>query len=279
MMKQFMSKVKTLHVGAAQVLYGGSPERTLRRMEEQIIAASVLGVDVLLFSECVIHGYDGDMTEDFVRSHAEPIDGSSCSILSRLAVKYGLAILAGFMERAGDSFHTSQLVAFPDGSRDVQRKHCITAKESMAGISGGPAERKIFEFKGVRAAILVCADTGMKDLNGMLKQIGAELRFVPTAGGGDVSKMLHECDLTTLEGRKRYEEARAQVFITDAVIEKDEYPRCFVSANAMGPVGRRTCHWGHCIIADRHGVLRAQLPGTNVFEHQQDSLIHAELSF
>ncbi len=46
--------MKMLHVGAAQIHSGGALEETLARMETQIRAASAVGVEVLLFAECVL---------------------------------------------------------------------------------------------------------------------------------------------------------------------------------------------------------------------------------
>lgn len=40
-----------------------------------------------------------------------------------------------------------------------------------------------------------------------------------------------------------------------------------------------TCHMGHCMIVDNRGVMRTQLPGTPVLEHQQDLMTHAVLQF
>jgi len=36
---------------------------------------------------------------------------------------------------------------------------------------------------------------------------------------------------------------------------------------------------GHCIIMDNDGTLRAQIPGTLIIEHQQDQMVHANLTF
>jgi hypothetical protein len=91
--------------------------------------------------------------------------------------------------------------------------------------------------------------------------------------------MLHEKDLLTARGRRLYEENRPRVFKTEAILSRKDCPGGFTSANALGPVGRRTCHQGHCMIVDNNRVMRAQIPGTIVLEHQQDQMIHARLRF
>ena len=64
------------------------------------------------------------------------------------------------------------------------------------------------------------------------------------------------------------------------ILDEKECPATgFTSANALGPVGRQTCHQGHCMIVDHQRVMRAQIPGTIVLEHMEDQMIHARLQF
>lgn len=71
-----------------------------------------------------------------------------------------------------------------------------------------------------------------------------------------------------------------EVFKPDALVNlKKDGGIGFASANALGPVGRETCHMGHCMIVDNQGVMRAQIPGTPILEHQQDRMVHARLNF
>lgn len=271
---------RTLHVAAAQIHSGGGIADTLRRLEQQVAAASLCGAEVILFAECVLHGYDNDMTAESVRALAEPVSGPACDCVVALAQRYRMAILAGFWERDGDRIFNSHLVARPDGTRAVQRKHALTPVELAAGLTRGPVERTIFEFNGVRTVILICADTGLKGMAEELRAHQIDYRFCPTGGGGNIRDYLHASDLRTEEGRRRYVENRSRVFNTHAILpEADCNPTGFTSANALGPVGRQTCHQGHCMIVDNDRVMRAQIPGTNVLEHQHDQFIHAVLEF
>lgn len=272
--------MKSLHIAAAQIHSGGPVEETLQRVERQVAAASVVGAQVILFAEVALHGFDYDLTPEMVESLAESVTSPNCSRIVETAKKYNIAILIGFFERDGDQFFNSQLVARPDGSRTVEHKHNITAIEQKAGLSRGQRERTVFEFNGIKTAIIICGDNGIEGLHEMLKEQGVEYRFCPTGGGGKMEDMLHEADILTLEGRKKYEENRPKVFKTQAILSAKEC-RCtgFTSANALGPVGKQTCHQGHCMIVDNNSVMRAQIPGTIIFEHQQDQMIHAVLNF
>ncbi len=275
-----LRKPLLLHVAAAQIHAGGGTPDILQRLERQVAAAAAVGVQVILFAEGVLHGYDPEMTPDFLHAVAEPVNGPTCRQVSALARRYGLTILAGFLEREAGRFYNSCLVARPDGTRTVQRKHVLTPAEQQAGLEPGPAERTVFDFHGVRAIIAICADGGIRNLGRQIREKGVMYRFCPTGGGGRIEEFLHEEDLQTPAGRRRYLLNQPRVFLREPILARRQCPFTgFTSANALGPIGPRTCHQGHCIITDNNRVLRAQIPGTIVLEHQQDQMIHALLRF
>ncbi len=271
---------KRLHVGAAQICSYGPVERTLQRIEHQTRIAAATGVEVLLFSEVAVHGYDYDLTPQALAAAAETVDGSSCRALREIARRHGVTLLVGMFERDGDAFYNTHAVIAPEGLLGVQRKHCLTAGEIRAGIAPGPRERTVFTFNGVRTAILICADTGIENRYDMLRAQNIRYTFIPTGGGGKVQDYLHEADLATEEGLKKHVANRSRVFNTDAVLtEVREHGLGWTACNAMGRAGANTCHQGHSMIVDNSGLMRAQMPGTIVIEHQEDTLIHATLTF
>lgn len=271
---------RTLHVAAAQINSGGTITETVERVERQVGAAAAVGAELILFSECALHGYDYDMTPESVRAVAEPVDGPNCRRVLELALRRRITVLIGFFERNGDLVHNSMLIACPDGACRTARKHVLTAGERAAGLTPGARERDIVEINGVRCAVIICADGGMDGLHEDLRGQGVDYRLCPTGGGGKIGDMLHSADLLTAEGRARYVENRPRVFNTAAILDEKDCPYSgFTSANALGPVGRRTCHQGHCMIVDNQRVMRAQIPGTIVLEHMQDQMIHALLGF
>lgn len=272
--------MRTLHVAAAQIHSGGGIPETLWRAERQIRAAASVGVEVILFSEAALQGYDYDLVPEGLARVAESADGPAIREILRLARHYDLAIAMGFFEQAGTRYFNSVVVAQPDGSIEVARKHALTRREREAGLTPGPRRPTVVAIKGVRIAIVICSDAGIPGLHEDLRRRRADYRFCPTAGGGRISEMLHEADLKTPEGRQRYEANRARVFKPVAFLGEKECPFTgFASANALGPVGRQTCHQGHCMIVDNNRTMRAQIPGTCVLEHMQDQMIHVRLTF
>lgn len=243
-------------------------------------AASRVGAEVMLFAECALHGYDYDMTAESVRAVAEPLDGPNVLRVARMSADYGITALVGFFERDGDRIHNSVLVAGPGRTCWSGKKHCLTPAEIAAGLTAGPRARPLVELNGVRCALVICADAGMEGIHEDLRAQGVDYRFCPAGGGGKVADMLHEADLATEAGQAKYQEHRARVFRAEAVLSEKDCPHTgFTAVNALGPVGRQTCHQGHCMIVDARRVVRAQIPGTIVLEHMQDQMIHSLLQF
>ncbi len=271
---------RSLHIAVAQVHSGGPIADTLRRIDRQTAAAATVGAELILFAEGVLQGYDYDMTADLVASLAETADGPHANQVAAIARQHGLTVLAGFLERDGEQFFNSVLIAYPDGRRAVARKHALTAGEINAQLTPGPRQRTVVEINGVRSAVIICADGGIGGLHDDLRANQVDYRLCPTGGGGKLADMLSEADLDNEAGRQKYADNRPRVFNTQPILDlSDNRGLGFASANALGPVGRQTCHQGHCMIVDNRGVMRAQIPGTIVLEHMQDQMVHAKLNF
>jgi len=275
-----MNKTRTLHLAVAQIHSGGPISQTMDRAQRQISAASAVGAELILFSECALHGYDYDMSPESVRAIAEPVDGPQCRKIHQLAEQHQISVLIGFFENDAGSIFNSMLIARPGESLRTARKHVLTDPELTAGLTPGLREREIVEINGVRSAIIICADGGMEGLSDDLQRQGVDYRLCPTGGGGKMADMLRAHELQSPEGRSRYEKNRPRVFNIAPILSENECPFSgFASANALGPVGHQTCHQGHCMIVDNQRVMRAQIPGTIVLEHMQDQMVHSRLDF
>lgn len=271
---------RSLHVAAAQVHSGNGVTDTLVRIDRQAAAASILGAQLILFSEAVMHGYDYAMTPESIASLAQPITGPDAQHLSAIAQTHGLVIVAGMFEKEDDAFYNSMAIAWPDGIVQTARKHVLTASEKSAGLTPGPRELTLIEVAGVRCAIVICADCSIENLHEDLKQRHADFRLCPTGGGGSMDDILCEKDLQTSAGKVKYEQTRKHVYRPQAIFDQYDCPYTgFASANAMGPVGTTNFHQGHCMIVDNQRILRAQIAGTTIREHAQDQLIAVELNF
>lgn len=269
--------MRTLHVAAAQVnARAGETKQNLEGMHRQIQCAAIVGCDVIVFAEAVVQAYD-IAPESLAR--AETPDGPSANQIVEWAQQYNIAILAGFFEQDGDKVYNSHLIAKPDGERLVQRKHGLNQRERDAGLAIGGRERLVIEFNGIRCAVLICADSGVPGMAEHLDELGVEYILTGTAGGGFEKDMLHQADLATAAGRQRFLDNRPATFKSEGIMTEDRWSTGWTAANALGPDGRGGCHQGHCMIIDNDKVMRAQVSGTIVLEHQQDQMVHAVLHF
>jgi predicted amidohydrolase len=273
-------------MGALTVAVGQFPSRAndlegnLARMRPLVAAAAAAGCDLALFAETCLHSFG--MTPETV-ALAESLDGPMADRVEAWAREFEIVICPGFIEKNGDARHNSHAAFFPDGRRIVQRKNYLTETEVATNLVAGPVERNVFEVNGVRCAFIICADSGIEAVWEDTARQGVQLRLCPTAGGGLRGEMMTEAELSTPEGLKRYEEGRRCVFTPQAVLpsERPGVSPAFASANALGYNGVTERGWnrGHCLIVDRFGVLRAQIVGTPVLEHQQAALAWARLEF
>ncbi|MEI6520644.1 MAG: carbon-nitrogen hydrolase family protein [bacterium] len=274
--------MRKLHVAVSQInAVALGPQENLKRIHRQVKSASAVGVDLILFGETVIHAYNFSPEN---LALAEAVGGPLTSQVSAWAAEYNIIILAGFIEKDDVKLYNSHLVARPDGSISVERKHKITDSEIAGGLTGGKAERTVFDFNGVKCAIIICADSGIENLHTALASQGVEYRLCPTAGGNIINgkpiPYIHEDELESEEKQALAAEYRQKVCVNDAIIPEDPIPFTgFASANAMGDDGTGIRHMGHCMIVDKYRVLRAQIPGTLVIEHQEDMMVHATLTF
>jgi len=266
-----------LHIGVAQIQSKAMDiQGNLARMEKQIIAASTVGVEAILFAETCIHAYCF-YPENLAL--AEPLDGPICKTISMFAKRYNLVIMAGLLEKSAEGIYNSQLVARPDGDMFTIRKHTMTPFETEANIIPGPRERMVFEINGVRCAVNVCADNNINGVFDELHEKGVKLLFLCTAGGGNRKDYITEADMATAEGRLRYIDNRPRVFSPHALMPTHEFQLALATANAVGDDGAFMTHQGQCMIVDKNRVIRAQIQGTIVVEHFLDQMAHAVLIF
>jgi len=269
--------MRSIHMGVAQIQSKAMDvQGNLSRMHRQIQAAAVSGVEAILFAETCIHAY---CLYPENLALAESLDGAISSQVSEWAQKYNMTIMAGMLEKSELGIHNSHIVASPAGSVFTVRKHNLTQNEINAKIVPGQMERTPFDINGVRCGLIICADHGVAAIYDDIKTKGIEMLFMGTAGGGYRKDYIAETDLAAPENLLKYIDNRTRVFIPHAVIPAHEFKLALATANALGDDGVFMTHQGHCLIIDRHRIVRAQIPGTNIADHFLDQMAHAVLYF
>lgn len=146
------------------------------------------GAEIVSFHECCITGYTflQTLSHDEIVALAEPVpDGPSTRRLIDLARRFGVALLAGLIERDEDRLHNTYVAVTADGFVEKHRKlHPFIHPELVPGEG-----YSVFDLCGVRCGILTCYDSNLPENPRVLALMGAEVIFAPHVTGGLPSAM------------------------------------------------------------------------------------------
>jgi predicted amidohydrolase len=140
--------------------------------------ARAAGADILVAPELATTGYGAG---DIIRDLAEPADGEQVAQLAAAAAESGVAIVAGFAERAGGALYNSAVFVDPSGRRSVYRKCHLYGAYERALFAPGDAVPRVVEFAGLKLGMLICYDVEFPEAVRCLALQGAELIVVSTA--------------------------------------------------------------------------------------------------
>ncbi len=264
----------------------GDVDGNLAQIAELAQRGATLGAQLLLTPEMSASGYGGYPD---VLATAEPAgDGPIYRELSRIAHENGLVVLAGFVELDEGHRYLSHYAVWPDGRFVVQRKHRVTPRESplepsvelyfddteeIGHVPAGASRFTVLPIGDARAAIVICADLGVRGLDDILADLGVNLLLLPTAAGGTRKDAATEADLEDPARRADYiSRSSRHSFPSDAVDSAVRLRRAFAAVNMTGFDGREFYHGGSGSIVDPSGNVEALLPGSPILEHQRPRL-------
>lgn len=156
----------------------GDAATNLHRIEQAADDAARSGAALLVAPELAVTGYG---TGDAFAMLAEPADGPTARRLAALSQRLGIAIIAGFAERAGDTVYNSAV--FVDAKRRpiVYRKSHLYGPYERQHFRPGPPSATVFELGGLKCGMLICYDVEFPENVRRLAQAGVQLVLVPTA--------------------------------------------------------------------------------------------------
>lgn len=284
-----MSRLIHVAIGSTMSIPGdvGGNLAQIRGFAEQ---AGRDGVDLLLTPEMSASGY-GPYAE--VIATAEPAgDGHIYRALAEIASVNNVVVAAGFVESASPKLYLAHYIVYPSGEFVVQRKHRITKAELpldspvelvATGGETDPMDRgqpanttfNYFDVKGVKCALAICADSGIKNLNDTLATDGIELLLVPVGAGGAREDRFTDADFADEDGRARYLAMLEKVFfpgrgVTDCI----KYRRGLVAVNMCGYDGRKHYHLGHGMIINLTGEVVGFFHGQPNLDRQRPMYAH-----
>lgn len=156
----------------------GDTEANLKTIEIVCQAAAVLDIDVAVFPELFLTGYNlGQKLHEL----AEAVDGPSHVRLHAIAKSSGVAIVTGYPERDATAIYNSAVAIDSNGKRvgHHRKVHLFGKKDRQQFRSGD--EFCVFELAGHKCALCICYDIEFPEVCREIRRQGAEIIFAPTA--------------------------------------------------------------------------------------------------
>jgi predicted amidohydrolase len=158
-------------------LHIGDTTGNLTTARTAIEEAAREGAQIVVLPELASSGYVfADRTE--LASLAERPDGPSVTAWANLAEAFGLTIVAGFPEDAGEKIYNSAAVVDPTGLRGVYRKTHLWDTENAVFDRADGLPLQVDTEHG-RIAVMICYDVEFPEWVRAVALAGADLLCVP----------------------------------------------------------------------------------------------------
>ncbi|OCW59534.1 carbon-nitrogen hydrolase family protein [Hoeflea olei] len=157
---------------------GANVDANLSRIERAAKQAAAAGASLLVTPELSLMSYGGG---ERMVDLAEPADGPAVSRLEEVARRSGIAIVAGFAEKAGSAVYNSAVYADGTTPPSVYRKAYLYGDYERALFTPEAPQSCLFTHQGITLGMLICYDVEFPENVRRLAVAGAELIVVPTA--------------------------------------------------------------------------------------------------
>lgn len=184
---------RSICLAAAQTIsMPGDLAANIERHFDFARTAAEAGVELLLFPELSLSGYEPDLVAGCVVDPAGP----ALAPLRELAQQKNMTLILG-APLACDSErpHIGAIVLFADGSHATYRKRYLHAGEERWA-SAGTSDAASFPLGRERFALAICADTGHAEQAAAAAATGASLYLASVL----ISEQGYVADCTTLQG-------------------------------------------------------------------------------
>ncbi|WP_435234306.1 carbon-nitrogen hydrolase family protein [Psychromonas sp. PT13] len=164
--------------------YQGTPyhsdiNKNIETVESTAKAASELGVDVLVFPELFISGYNIGNAQ--LKQLAQPLDGNICSTLKRIAIEQSIAIVMGFPERKDEDIYNSAIAVDKDGTIVGHHRKVFLFGDQEKALFVAGDNFSVFTLNGYQCGISICYDIEFPETTRNMAMQGVEVVFNPTA--------------------------------------------------------------------------------------------------
>ena len=150
----------------------------LSALDVALAETAGLGASVLVTPELFLSGYGN---AEHTRTMYERQDGRFLHAAAGLAAKHGVGLVCGYPESADGRYFNSAAVINSAGKLIHNYRKANLANDYERSCFESGADPTIFEFAGIRCAVLICYDVEFPEMARRAAQAGAELLIVPTA--------------------------------------------------------------------------------------------------
>jgi predicted amidohydrolase len=148
-------------------------ECNLNKVKDVLSQTRDMGLDFLCFPETYISGYSGKA----VRESSISINDPRLLEFIRFSAGFDTVILVGMSEREDDRIFNTQIVVYQGRLLGKYRKTMLTDEDKLHFASD--LEFPVFEAKGIKFGVVICADTSYVEPALLLRWKGARLLFTP----------------------------------------------------------------------------------------------------
>lgn len=175
--------MRDIRIAAAQFEHkNGDTDYNLSRIRKLTRMAVEQEAEIVSFHECCLSAYS--FVQTFSRQQlaqlAEPVpDGPSIRQLMNISRDFGIPVLAGLLERDGESIYNCYVCVHGDELIARHRKlHAFINPHVSSG-----REYTVFNLLGCRFGILTCYDNNLIENVRITTLLGAEVIFMPHVTG------------------------------------------------------------------------------------------------
>jgi predicted amidohydrolase len=148
-------------------------DRNLDKVRQVMNQTREQGLDFLCFPETYLSGY----SEQAVRESSIHLDDPRLLEFIRFSGSFDTVILVGLSEREGESIFNTQVVIHHGRLLGKYRKAMLTEEDKLHFAPG--REFPVFDAKGIKFGVVICADTSYVEPALLLRWKGARLLFTP----------------------------------------------------------------------------------------------------
>ena len=148
-------------------------ECNLNKVKEVLNQTRDKSLDFLCFPEVYLSGY----SEQAIRESSALITDARLLEFIRFSTAFDTVILVGMSEREGDKIFNTQIVVYRGKLLGKYHKTMLTDEDKL--VFASDLEFPVFEAKGIKFGVVICADTSYVEPALLLRWKGARLLFTP----------------------------------------------------------------------------------------------------